>query len=131
MLTFTCPHLDPWGIGGLKEPMRSAAQQNLSFENQVRNLLLQDDLSFQQDPNFAYVCWNIMQKKRGSKASIVPSRSSVIGPLALVHRTRFRTPEAARSGIFGGKAMHFGVGLWCVSDLAASIWRLRGCGMNI
>jgi hypothetical protein len=62
MLTFTFPHLDPWGIGGFYEPLRTP-QQYISFECQVKNLLLQHDSVFQEDPNFAYICWNIIQKK--------------------------------------------------------------------
>ncbi|KAJ7126132.1 hypothetical protein C8R44DRAFT_830719 [Mycena epipterygia] len=62
LLTYTFPNLDPWGIGGFHEPNRTP-QQNISFERQVKNLLLQHDGLFQKDPNFAYVCWNIMQKK--------------------------------------------------------------------
>ncbi|KAJ7130143.1 hypothetical protein C8R44DRAFT_613545, partial [Mycena epipterygia] len=81
MLTYTFPHLDPWGIGGFNEPMRSSAQQALTFERQVRNLLLRDDTSFQQDPNFAYVCWNILQKKE------------------VIREVCFRTPAATQQNI--------------------------------
>ncbi|KAJ6567508.1 hypothetical protein B0H10DRAFT_2168958 [Mycena sp. CBHHK59/15] len=49
LLTFTFPRLDPWGIGGFHEPQRSKTQR-ISFEHQ-------------NDPSFAYVCWNIIQKK--------------------------------------------------------------------
>ncbi|KAJ7720620.1 hypothetical protein B0H16DRAFT_1432312 [Mycena metata] len=63
LLTFTFPALDPWGIGGFHEPNRTD-QQHITFERQVKNLLLQHDRWFQKDPNFAYVCWNIMQKKK-------------------------------------------------------------------
>jgi hypothetical protein len=55
------PHLDPWGIGGFNEPARTT-RQKISFERQVSNLLRQADGTFQKDPNFAYVCWNIIQK---------------------------------------------------------------------
>ncbi|KAJ7914190.1 hypothetical protein B0H13DRAFT_2325516 [Mycena leptocephala] len=60
-LTYNFPHLDPWGIGGFHEPNRTESQK-IGFERQVRNLLLQTDGAFQKDPNFAYVCWNIIQK---------------------------------------------------------------------
>jgi hypothetical protein len=60
-LTYNFPHLDPWGIGGFNEPGRSP-RQKISFERQVSNLLRQADGTFQKDPNFAYVCWNIIQK---------------------------------------------------------------------
>jgi hypothetical protein len=66
LLTFTFPHLDPWGIGGFYEPNRTP-DQHITFEHQVRNLLLQQDRTFQKDPNFAYVCWNIIQKKEINK----------------------------------------------------------------
>ena len=62
LLTFVFPHLDPWGIGGFYERRRSKAQY-ISFERQVRNLLMQDESPFRADPNFAYVCWNILQKR--------------------------------------------------------------------
>ncbi|KAJ7656081.1 hypothetical protein DFH06DRAFT_1269542 [Mycena polygramma] len=62
LLTFAFPHLDPWGIGGFHEPSRSETQY-ITFERQVKNLLLQYGDTFQKDPNFAYVCWNIIQKK--------------------------------------------------------------------
>ncbi|KAK7027673.1 PIF1-like helicase-domain-containing protein [Favolaschia claudopus] len=41
--------------------------QHITFERQVRNLLLQSDRSFQRDPVFAYVCWNIIQKAEVNK----------------------------------------------------------------
>jgi hypothetical protein len=62
LLTFVFPHLDPWGIGGFYERRRSKAQY-ISFEQQVQNLLMQDESPFHADPNFAYVCWNILQKR--------------------------------------------------------------------
>jgi hypothetical protein len=55
------PHLDPWGIGGFHTPERTA-EQHLTFEHQLRNLLRQHNSPFQRDPNFAFVCWNIIQK---------------------------------------------------------------------
>ncbi|KAJ7215812.1 hypothetical protein GGX14DRAFT_298541, partial [Mycena pura] len=80
LLTFTFPSLDPWGIGGFNEPNRTP-DQRISFERQVKNLLLQHDGEFQKDPSFAkyhvtlvedgwrvpYVCWNITQKKEVNK----------------------------------------------------------------
>jgi hypothetical protein len=61
-LTYLFPHLDPWGIGGFCEPRRSK-EQYISFGRQVRNLLLQDHMRFQDDAGFAYICWNIIQKR--------------------------------------------------------------------
>lgn len=60
------PHLDPWGIGGMYEPERTA-DQYISFDRQVRNLLLQDDSPFQKDPSFVFVCWNILQMRLVNK----------------------------------------------------------------
>ncbi|KAG1851055.1 hypothetical protein DFJ58DRAFT_914589 [Suillus subalutaceus] len=42
-------------------------QQYLSMEAQVKNLLLQDDLPFRVDANFAFICWNMIQKKEDLK----------------------------------------------------------------
>lgn len=61
-LTYLFPHLDPWGIGGFFERHRSK-EQHISFDRQVRNLLLQEHMRFQNDAGFAYICWNIMQKR--------------------------------------------------------------------
>ena len=58
--------MDPWGIGGFNEP-NCSPDQRISFERQVKNLLLQHDGEFQKDPSFAYVCWNITQKKEVNK----------------------------------------------------------------
>jgi hypothetical protein len=35
----------------------------ISFDCQVQNLLSQHDSPFQRDPNFAYICWNIIKKR--------------------------------------------------------------------
>jgi hypothetical protein len=66
LLTYAFPNRDPWGIGGFHEPNRTE-EQHISFERQVRNLLLQHGGRFQDDANFAFVCWNIMQKKEVNK----------------------------------------------------------------
>lgn len=68
MLTYLFPHLDPWGLVGFYQSQRTASQY-ISFERQVKNLLLQDDSPFQADPNFAYVCWNILQKREVNKTA--------------------------------------------------------------
>jgi hypothetical protein len=68
MLTYVFPHLDPWGIVGFCQSNRTA-DQHISFERQVKNLLLQDNSPFQADPNFAYVCWNIIQKREVNKTA--------------------------------------------------------------
>ena len=68
MLTYLFPHLDPWGIAGFYQSTRTDDQQ-VSFERQVKNLLMQHESPFQADPNFAYVCWNILQKREVSKTA--------------------------------------------------------------
>ncbi|KAJ7216138.1 hypothetical protein C8J57DRAFT_1538105 [Mycena rebaudengoi] len=66
LLTYTFPNLNPWGIGGFYEPNRTESQ-HISFERQVKSLLLHHGGRFQKDPNFTYVCWNIIQKKEVNK----------------------------------------------------------------
>ncbi len=61
LLSFAFPHLDPWGIGGFNEPRRTASQR-IPFQRQVSNLLKQHGSPFERDPNFAFICWNIIQK---------------------------------------------------------------------
>lgn len=68
MLTFLFPHLDPWGIGPFNNALRSA-KQRISMQRQVHNLLNMYDSPFAKDPNFAYVCWNIIQKMENSRAT--------------------------------------------------------------
>lgn len=60
LLTWLFPHLDPWGIGGFHEPRRVVA---VTMEEQLRYLLELDDSPFERDPNFAFVYYNILQKK--------------------------------------------------------------------
>jgi hypothetical protein len=79
-LTYNFPHLDSLGIGGSNEPARTA-RQKISFERQVSNLLRQADGTFQKDPNFAYVCWNIIQKTEVNR------------------QISFRTPARQQAGI--------------------------------
>jgi hypothetical protein len=59
ILTYLFPHLDPWGIMGFDQS-QPTQNQHISFEHQVKNLLMQYQLRFQVDPNFTYVCWNIV-----------------------------------------------------------------------
>ena len=61
-MTWAFPQLDPFGIGGFNHPDRRE-HKKLSFAHQLHNLLLQDDSRFASDPNFAYVCWNVLQRK--------------------------------------------------------------------
>lgn len=60
-LAYAFPHLDPWGIGGFNNPLNTP-KKRLPFERQLRNLLLQHKSPFEDDANFAFVCWNIIQK---------------------------------------------------------------------
>ncbi len=60
LLTWLFPHLDPWGIGGFHHPSRT---RPVSMEQQLRYLLERDEGLFQADPDFAFVYFNILQKK--------------------------------------------------------------------
>ena len=60
LLTWLFPHLDPWGIGGFHEESRSVP---ISMEDQLKYLLETEDAHFQKDPDFAFVYFNILQKK--------------------------------------------------------------------
>lgn len=61
LLTWMFPHLDPWGIGGFHHPNRELA---LSMEEQVKYLLSIYDSPFERDADFAFVYYNILQKKK-------------------------------------------------------------------
>ncbi len=60
LLTWLFPHLDPWGIGGFHHPHRSQA---ITMEEQLSYLLQLADSPFQNDADFAFVYFNILQKK--------------------------------------------------------------------
>ena len=60
LLTWLFPYLDPWGIGGFHEQSRPVP---ISMEEQLKYLLEVDDSPFQKDPDFAFVYFNILQKK--------------------------------------------------------------------
>ena len=60
LLTWLFPHLDPWGIGGFHEPARLVP---ITMEEQLKYLLELDDSPFERDPDFAFVYYNILQKK--------------------------------------------------------------------
>ncbi|TFK87838.1 hypothetical protein K466DRAFT_490148, partial [Polyporus arcularius HHB13444] len=61
LLSWLFPHLDPWGIGGFFEPARSC---KLTLEEQLKYLLRVHESPFERDPDFAFVYYNIYQKKR-------------------------------------------------------------------
>ncbi|KIO04909.1 hypothetical protein M404DRAFT_142351, partial [Pisolithus tinctorius Marx 270] len=60
------PHLDPWGIGSFNPPERSKVQQ-IPLERQVKNLLNQANSPFVRDCSFAFVCWNLVQKREAQE----------------------------------------------------------------
>ncbi|KAI0746099.1 hypothetical protein C8Q76DRAFT_607308, partial [Earliella scabrosa] len=61
LLTWMFPHLDPWGIGGFHHPHR---QRTISMEEQLKYLLSVYDSPFERDADFAFVYYNILQKKQ-------------------------------------------------------------------
>ncbi|EIM87295.1 uncharacterized protein STEHIDRAFT_56488, partial [Stereum hirsutum FP-91666 SS1] len=81
MLTFVFPHLDPWGIGGFNHPMRQG-ESILPMKNQIRNLLMRYDSPFERDPNFAYVCWNAVQKLEAARSLQFRTQASNLAYLA-------------------------------------------------
>ncbi|RPD70480.1 hypothetical protein L226DRAFT_470224, partial [Lentinus tigrinus ALCF2SS1-7] len=60
LLTWLFPHLNPWGIGSFHHPQRTV---DISMEEQLRYLLELNDPRFESDPDFAFVYYNILQKK--------------------------------------------------------------------
>ena len=60
LLTWLFPHLDPWGVGGFFDPRR---EHKLSLEQHLKYLLSVDGSPFRDDPDFAFVFYNIMQKR--------------------------------------------------------------------
>ncbi|KAH9858159.1 hypothetical protein C2E23DRAFT_719193, partial [Lenzites betulinus] len=60
LLTWLFPHLDPWAIGGFFDERR---ERSLTLEQQLKYLLRVEDSRFCLDPNFAFVYYNIRQKK--------------------------------------------------------------------
>lgn len=60
LLGWLFPQLDPWGIGGFHHPRRKV---RLSLEEQLKHLLSVNDRRFELEANFAFVYYNIHQKK--------------------------------------------------------------------
>ncbi|KAJ8481663.1 hypothetical protein ONZ51_g5834 [Trametes cubensis] len=60
LLTLLFPHLDPWNIGGFHDKRRG---RRLSLEQQLKYLLSVDCSPFRDDPDFAFIFYNIRQKK--------------------------------------------------------------------
>ncbi|KAI0075283.1 hypothetical protein K474DRAFT_1600104, partial [Panus rudis PR-1116 ss-1] len=65
IMSMVFPHLDPWGIGGFAHPGRTIT---ISFEEQVRHLLQIWNSPFASDHAFAFIAYNIIQKKRVSES---------------------------------------------------------------
>ncbi|KAI0328315.1 hypothetical protein GY45DRAFT_1255266, partial [Cubamyces sp. BRFM 1775] len=62
LLSWLFPHLDPWGIGGFFDERRGPGNR-LSLEQQLKHLLTVEGSPFRNDPDFAFVFYNIKQKK--------------------------------------------------------------------
>ena len=60
LMTWLFPYLDPWGIAGFHEQSRRIS---ISMEDQLKYLMALDNSPFQKDPDFAFVYFNILQKK--------------------------------------------------------------------
>jgi hypothetical protein len=66
LLTWLFPHLDPYGIGGFYEPRR---KRKISMDKQLKHLILTDDSLFERDSNFAFIFYNIIQKREVVKSA--------------------------------------------------------------
>ncbi|KDR81142.1 hypothetical protein GALMADRAFT_222667 [Galerina marginata CBS 339.88] len=64
ILTWLFPHLDPWGIGGFHDPRQLV---KLTMTEQLSHMLRMNDHSFEEDPEFAFVFYNIIRKAEVSK----------------------------------------------------------------
>lgn len=60
LLTSLFPQLDPWGIGGFHHRRRKVP---LSLEEQLSHLIMTEESPFERDSSFAFVYYNILQKK--------------------------------------------------------------------
>lgn len=61
LLSMLFPHLDPWGIGGFHDRRR---KKYISMEEQLSHLLISADSRFERDSTFAFVYYNVLQKKK-------------------------------------------------------------------
>lgn len=64
ILSWLFPHLDPWGIGGFHHPKRKIP---LSMEQQLSHVIQVEGAQFERDPEFAFVFYNVIQKKTVSQ----------------------------------------------------------------
>ena len=89
LLSWLFPHLDPWGIGAFHEPRRL---RPLSLDQQLRYLLAIDGSPFKSDADFAFVYYNISQKKAVydsvSFRVSASQRESVVNDLLQINVTR-------------------------------------------
>ncbi|KII93844.1 hypothetical protein PLICRDRAFT_99331, partial [Plicaturopsis crispa FD-325 SS-3] len=60
LMSWLFPHLDPWGIGGFFDQRRAIP---LTMEEQLKYLMTVDGGAFEKDAEFAFVYYNIIQKK--------------------------------------------------------------------
>jgi len=77
ILTWLFPHLDPWGIGGFHHPRRKIS---ISMEDQLSHMLRVYHSPAQQDPEFAFVFFNVVRKA-------LVSRSMRFSVPLLMHRS--------------------------------------------
>ena len=63
-MAWAFPHLDPWGIAGFHNENR---KKKLSLDEQLTYLLMTADSRFERDSDFAFVYYNIKQKKAVSE----------------------------------------------------------------
>ncbi|KAJ8473524.1 hypothetical protein ONZ51_g7821 [Trametes cubensis] len=60
LLSWLFPHLDPWGISGFYDARRRI---RLTLDQQLQYLMTVADSPFTNDPDFAFVYYNISQKR--------------------------------------------------------------------
>ncbi|KAH6910080.1 hypothetical protein BKA70DRAFT_1100720, partial [Coprinopsis sp. MPI-PUGE-AT-0042] len=60
ILSWVCPHIDPWGIGGFHHPGRKRA---ISMEEQLKHMMLMDDPVISDDIEFCLIFYNVIRKK--------------------------------------------------------------------
>ncbi|PPR00579.1 hypothetical protein CVT26_009855 [Gymnopilus dilepis] len=65
ILSWLFPHLDPWGIGGFYDPRR---RKKITMKEQLYHMLRSDDVTFEEDPEFAFVFYNTLRKSEVSRA---------------------------------------------------------------
>jgi hypothetical protein len=66
IMSWNFPHLDPWGIGGFYEPRRI---RDIDMKRQLTHALKIDDSPFERDPVFAFLFFNVLQKRANVEAA--------------------------------------------------------------